>query len=147
MLDRTVGQGPSPMALGSFVFRAIGFSFQGQGRDLQTAWAEINVVGTLDALQWMGGQSDSFSIRGAVFDEAFGGQASLDGIRAAALAGRPLMLVTRAGNVHGMHVVFGVSEDRDSIAATGQARINSYQIDLRRYPGSGGIGGLLGRVF
>jgi phage protein U len=148
MVDTTVGRGPSPMALGSFVFRALGFSFEGQGRELSTPWAEIDVCGTFDALQWMGPQSDSFAITGAIFDEAFGGQASLDGIRAAAQAGRPLMLVTRAGRVHGLHVVFGVSEDRSVISGSGQARINSYQIELRRYPGNaGGLGGLLGRLF
>ena len=147
MVDTTVGRGPSPMALGSFVFRALGFSFDGQGRELSSAWAEIDVCGDLDALQWMGAQSDSFSIHGAVFDEAFGGQASLDGIRSAALAGKPLMLVTRAGRVHGLHVVFGVSEDRSVINAAGQARINAYQIELRRYSGGGGIGGILGRLF
>ncbi|OYW56769.1 MAG: hypothetical protein B7Y80_01420 [Hyphomicrobium sp. 32-62-53] len=147
MVDTTVGRGPSPMALGSFLFRALGFSFDSQGRQLSTPWAEIDVCGDLDALQWMGGKSDSFSIRGAIFDEAFGGQASLDGIRAAGLAGKPLMLVTRAGRVHGLHVVYDVSEDRTTINAAGQARANAYQIELRRYPGGGGIGGLLGRLF
>lgn len=150
MLDTTVGRGPSPMALGSFAFRGLGFAFVGQGRDLATPWAELDVVARFDALQWTGPKSDSFSIRGVIFDEAFGGQASLDGIRAAAIAGVPLMLVTRAGRVHGLHVVFGVREDRDRINATGQARINSYEIALRKYSGAGigGIvGGLLGRLF
>jgi uncharacterized protein len=147
MVDTTVGRGPSPMALGSFVFRALGFAFESQGRELSSPWAEIDVCGDFDALQWMGAKSDSFSIRGAIFDEAFGGQASLDGIRSAGIAGKPLMLVTRAGQVHGLHVVYGVSEDRTTINAAGQARANGYQIELRRYAGGGGLGGLLGGLF
>jgi len=139
----SIGRGPSPMALGGFVFRALGFSFYGQGRSLDTPWAELDVVGRMDALQWTGPKADAFSIKGAIFDEAFGGQASLDGIRGAATAGVPLMLVTRAGRVHGMHVCFGVDEDRTTINALGQARMNAYEIKLRRYTGGGILGGLL----
>lgn len=143
-----IGRGPSPMILGSYAFRGLGFSFKGQGRELETPWAELEVASRMDALQWTGPKSDAFSIRGAIFDEAFGGQASLDGIRAAAIAGRPLMLVTRAGRVHGLHVVFGVSEDREYINAGGQARMNSYEIKLRKYASTGGIiGAILGSLF
>lgn len=133
--------GPTPMALGGFVFRSLGFSFVTQGRQTETPWSEIETVARLDALQWTGPKSESFSIRGVIFDEAFGGQATLNGLRQAQLLGRPLMLVTYAGSVMGMHVVMSISEDRDRINATGQARINQYEIALRKYQGSG-IAGL-----
>jgi len=126
------------MALGGYVFRGLGFSFTGQGRELNTSWASLKTIGRFDALQWTGPQSDSFSIKGALFDEAFGGQASLDGIRGAAKSGKALMLVTGDGRVHGRHVVEGVSEERDRISASGQARKNSYSIKLKRYTGDGG---------
>lgn len=146
------GQGPTPMALGPFAFRALGFSFTGQGRDLATPWAEIEVCYRLDALQWTGPKSDSFTIKGCLFDMEFGGQASLDGVRAAALAGRPLMLVTFAGDVHGLHAILGVKEERDAINAIGQARKNSYAIELKRIGSSGGgiiaaAAAALGRLF
>lgn len=151
MLDTSLGHGPSPMALGSFAFRALGFSFHGQGRELETPWAELEVAADFDHLQWTGPKSDSFSIRGVIFEESFGGEASLNGIRQAAISGRPLMLVTRAGRVHGNHVIFGVSEDRSLIRADGMSRRNEYEIKLRKYAGPGGIGGLaltaIGRLF
>ena len=139
------------MALGGFVFRALGFSFDTQGRGLETPWAEIEVAGRFDALQWTGPKSESFSIKGVIFDPEFGGQESLDGLRGAAASGTPLMLVTRAGRVMGRHVVMSISEDRTYIRASGQAHLNRYSIELRRYHGMAGIGGLvsgaLGRLF
>lgn len=138
-----MAQGPSPMALGGYAFRGLGFSFEGQSIDLQTPWAELQVVGRLDALHWTGPKSKEFSIKGCLFEEAFGGQASLDGISAAGEKGAPLMLVTGAGKVHGLHVVFGVREDRDRIRYDGLARKNVYEISLRKYTPSGSLGGLL----
>lgn len=127
------GTGPSPMALGSFAFFALGFSFETQARGLETPWAEINVTMRPDAQQWLGEKGESFSIRGVIFDPEFGGQDSLDGLRAAAKRGEALMLVTRAGKVHGRHTINGVSEDRDYIHASGVARKNAYTIELKKY--------------
>lgn len=137
MQDQSIGPGPSPMALGSYVFRSIGFGFTDQGRQLETPWAELEVAAGFDSLQWTGPKSDSFSIKGVIFEESFGGQSSLDGIRSSATAGKPLMLVTRAGRVHGLHVVVGVSEDRSVIRADGMPRKNVYEIQLRKYPRGG----------
>lgn len=131
------------MALGGFAFRGLGFSFEGQSIDAETPWAELEVVARPDALQWTGPKSKSFAIRGAIFEESFGGQSSLDGIQAAAEAGVPLMLVTGAGRVHGLHVVFSVHQDRDHIRADGMARMNSYEISLRRYTPGGIVGGVI----
>lgn len=148
------GQGPTPMALGQFAFRALGFSFEGQQRELSTPWAEIDVCYRLNALQWTGPTSDKFTIDGCIFEEAFGGQSSLEGIRAAAMSGTPLMLVTFAGKVHGFHAIQGVREDRTAVMADGVARRNQYQIELTRVSTGigGGIasaigGGSLGRLF
>jgi hypothetical protein len=141
------------MALGGFVFRALGFSFDAQGRGLETPWSEIEVAGRFDTLQWTGPKAETFSIKGVIFDPEFGGQESLDGIRQSAMAGQPLMLVTRAGRVMGLHVVLSVKEDRSYIRASGQASLNRYDIELKRYHGPSGLGlagavaGALGRLF
>lgn len=138
-----LGRGPSPMALGPYAFRGLGFGFEEQSREIDTPWAELNVVGRMDALHWTGPKSESFGISGVIFEEAFGGQASLDGIRAAATTGLPLMLVTGAGRVHGLHVVFGIHEDRSHIRSDGMARMNAYEIRLRKYTPGGAAGGII----
>lgn len=138
-----IGQGPVPMALGRFKFRGLGFSFEGQTKELETPWADLEVVGRMDSVHWMGPKSEHFSISGCIFEEAFGGQSSLDGIEAAAKVGKPLMLVTRAGRVHGMHIVLGVSQDRLLIRDDGLARKNAYEIQLRKYSSSGAFGSVV----
>ncbi|WP_409560182.1 phage tail protein [Hyphomicrobium sp. MC8b] len=125
-------QGPTPMALGGFAFRALGFSFNTQEIDLDTPWAEIEVCYRLTALQWTGPRDDRFAIKGIVFEEEFGGLSSLEGIRASAKSGTPLMLVTFSGKVHGRHAIQRVSQERDAIRYDGLARRTSYSIELRR---------------
>lgn len=127
------------MALGPFVFRALGFSFQGVQRDLDTSWAEVEVVDRMNALQWTGPKSEDVTISGVLFAEEFGGLETLEGVRRTAKAGLPLMLVTLAGSVHGMHVIQGISEDRSEHTRKALPRRNAYQIDLTKYEGQAGL--------
>ncbi len=124
-----------PMALGPFGFHALRLGYSGLMRDLGTRWAEIQTVGGLNRLQWTGGDGDAITIDGVVFPEAFGGLAALEGIRAAALSGQVLPLVTLAGNVYGMQVIEGVSEDQSYHTRFGLPRKDEYRIYLRRYRG------------
>ncbi len=135
-------QGPTPMALGPLAFRALGFSFQDVSRELDTSWAEIEVVDRLNALQWTGPKSDDVTISGVLFPEEFGGLETLEGLRRAALAGRPLMLVTVAGDVRGSHVIQSISEDRSLHTRTALPRRNAYRLSLTRYT-AGAAGGRL----
>lgn len=125
----------TPMALGPFAFHALRFGFYGLGRELSTRWAEIETVGSLNRLQWTGGEGDGVSISGVVFPHEFGGLSNLEGIRSAALSGAVLPLVTLGGNVFGMYIVERVSEDQAYHDASGQPRRDRYSIDLRRYIG------------
>lgn len=120
------------MALGPFAFQAIGFGLTDMQDDLQTPWAEVSVVERFDALQWVGPKSLGVTISGVLFPESFGGLGTLEGIRAAAIAGMPLMLVTRAGAIHGLHVVFGVSRDHSLLTRRALPRRTAYKINLRK---------------
>lgn len=135
--------GPTPIALGPYQFQALGFHMTDLTRDLQTPWAEIDVAMRFDALHWTGPKSDSVTIKGVLFPEEFGGMAALNGIAASAKAGRPLMLVTGAGDVGGRFVVTALTEDWSFIDAAGRPRRDAYQITLRRYHGASGLGGIL----
>ncbi|MCW4114731.1 phage tail protein [Aurantimonas sp. MSK8Z-1] len=128
---------PIPMALGPFGFESLRFGYNGLGRDLSTRWADIQTVGGLDRLQWTGGEADTVTVDGVVFPEEFGGLASLAGVRAAALAGQVLPLVTLGGNVFGLYVIEGVSEDQSFHTASGLPRKDAFRIYLKRYTGTG----------
>lgn len=130
--------GPTVLALGPFQFEALGFSYQGRNRSSDMAWAEIEIAGGQDALQWTGGRNRTETIRGVLFEE-FGGQGSLEGLKLAAELGQVLPLVDLGGapfNVFGMHIVEGVQEDLSFIDRNGVPLRNGYQIKIRAYHGS-----------
>lgn len=126
-----------PMALGPFMFHSLRFGYRGLRRDLSTKWADIETVGGLNRLQWTGGDSDVTDIEGVLFPHEFGGLAVLEGVRGAAQSGTVLPLITLAGNVYGLHVVEGVSEDQSFHDALGRARMDVYRLRLKRYAGGG----------
>lgn len=127
----------TPMALGPFMFHALRFGFRGIGRDLSTKWADIATVGGLNRLQWTGGDADMVVISGAIFPHEFGGLTSLAGVRAAALSGSVLPLVTLGGNVFGLYVVEGVGEDQTLHDRNGRPRMDAFRLTLKRYTGGG----------
>jgi phage protein U len=126
-----------PMALGPFMFHSLRFGYNGIRRDLSTRWAEIPTVGGLNRIQWTGGDDDGVQIEGVIFPHEFGGLATLEGVRGAAAAGAVLPLITLAGNVYGMHVIEGVSEDQSFHDALGRPRLDVFRLRLRRYSGGG----------
>lgn len=130
--------GPTPMTLGRFKFRALGFGFTVVTRALETPWSEVDVCARFEALHWVGPKSESVSIKGAVFDESFGGQSSLDGLRRAAERGQPQTLATLDGTIHGRYAIQGIEEEMAHHTETGQPRKNSYTIKLKLKKDTGG---------
>jgi phage protein U len=126
-----------PMALGPFMFHSLAFGYNGLRRDLSTRWADIATVGGLNRLQWTGGDDDTVQIEGVIFPHEFGGLTILEGVRGAAAAGTVLPLVTLAGNVYGMHVIEGVSEDQSFHDRLGRPRKDVFRLRLKRYSGGG----------
>ncbi|TRD16978.1 phage tail protein [Palleronia caenipelagi] len=124
--------GPVTMALGPFLFRAHGFGYAGVGRKLDTAWAEIEAAGRLNALQWTGPRSETVSITGVLFPQEFGGEGTLEGVRLAATSGVPLMLVSLGGKVFGRHAVQSLEEDRAYHDRTGAPGRNAFTLELKR---------------
>ena len=105
--------GPVGMTLGGFPFESLGFGYETVGRRLNTQWADVPVAQGLDQQQWTGPTSEEVTIRGVLFPVEYGGQASLEGIIAAANAGTPLMLVSGSnvqGIIHGLFTVQSIIE-------------------------------------
>ncbi|WP_178352710.1 phage tail protein [Loktanella atrilutea] len=125
------------MALGLFQFEALGFGFNDRSKSQKTSWAKIPVAGGMDRMQWTGGDSQTETIGGVVFSH-FGGQLSLEGIKAAAANGLQLPLVDATGNlfnVFGMYVVEDISEQQNVFDGQGAPLRNAYSISLTKYQG------------
>ncbi len=132
--------GPSIMALGPFVFEAMGFGFDARRRNQGTRWAEIPVAGGLNPIQWTGGDGANMEIRGVIFPLEWGGDETLRGIYKAQEAGQILPLVTMSGtqNIHDMWVIEDIFDDHAYINAGGVAQMQTYGIQLRAYVQSAG---------
>ncbi len=141
--------GPVGMTLGAFAFESLGFGYEMVGRRLNTQWADVPVAQGLDQQQWTGPTSEEVTIRGVLFPVEYGGQASLEGIIAAANAGTPLMLVSGSnvqGIIHGLYTVQSIDEDRSIHNRHGVPGRNGYSISLKRYGravSGGGLGSIL----
>ena len=120
------------MALAPFAFRAYGFGYTDLGRKVDVAWAELETVGRLNALQFTGPKSETVTISGVLFPKEFGGQNTLEGVRLAAKTGIPLMLVSLGGKVFGLHAIQKVEEDRTYHDRRGTPGRNAYSIELKR---------------
>lgn len=120
------------MALGPFAFRAHGLGYTDVSRSLETPWAEIEVIGRFNELQWMGPTSETVTINGVLFPKQHGGQGSLEGIKAAQRMGIPLILVSLGGLIFGSQAIQGVQEDRSFHDRYGQPGRNAYSITLAR---------------
>lgn len=138
--------GPVTMALGPYKFQAHGFGLTGLARKLDTSWAELETVGRLNALQWTGPRSQTVTISGVLFPKEMGGEASLEGIRKAALNGLPKMLVTSAGKVFGLQAIQGIEEDRGFIDRTGQAARVAYTLEMKQVSSGLSLLSLLGVI-
>lgn len=139
------------MMLGPFAFQSMGFSLTGTRHSTETPWVEVPVAGGPDQLQWVGGKATTQTITGVLFSE-FGGQASLEGIKALAENGIPQILVSFGDfprNVFGFWAVFGVSEDRSFYDRNGTPMRNAYEIKLHKVPltRTGGVTGVITSLF
>jgi len=117
------------------MFHSLRFGYNGIRRELSTHWADIATVGGLNRLQWTGGDEDIVDIEGVIFPHEFGGLSVLEGLRNAAGSGEVLPLITLAGNVYGLHVIEGISEDQSFHDALGRPRKDIFRLRLKRYSG------------
>lgn len=120
------------MGLGPFLFRAHGLNYAGLTRTVDTPWAELDTAGRLNELQWTGPKSDTIALTGVLFPQAFGGDLALAGLRTAAKAGQPLMLINLGGLIFGRHAITKIEEDQTHHSRTGRARRTGYTMELRR---------------
>ncbi|MCF7646906.1 phage tail protein [Bacillus subtilis] len=135
--------GPVAMALGPYAFEALGFGYQDISRRVNTPWVDIPVAQALNQQQWTGPTSEEVTIRGVLFNEEFGGQDSLNGLIASALAGTPLLYISgdaSEGLIHGLFTIQSVDEAGTYYDRFGRAWRNAYSISMKKY-GQASAGG------
>lgn len=135
------------MALGPFRFSVEDMVLKRFGRRLSARHADVDLVGRAPASQFLGPGKETISLPAVIYPYYLGGAglAQLDGMRAAADAGTPLMLAAGTGRVLGNFTLREVDDEREHFLPNGSPLKVEIRVDLARYVPVGGFGtGLFG---
>jgi phage protein U len=130
------------MALGPFRFATDALLLAGCERRLPARHADIELVGRAPGSQFLGPGVEIICLPAVLYPHYLGGAGlgQLEGLRAMAEAGAPLMLVSGAGRVLGRYTIREVADMREHFLPNGLAAKVEIRIELARYAPVGGIG-------
>lgn len=120
------------MSLGMFVFRLDTIPFQQMRHSRQWRYASNSRVGQRPALQFIGPDTESVSLCGALYPELTGGEVSLSEIVDMADAGASYPLIDGTGNMLGLFVIESVDATRTEFFNDGAARKIEFTLSLKR---------------
>jgi hypothetical protein len=130
------------MQLGTFQFGINTAAYNDFKRTTEQRWACQELLGQLDALQFLGPGADAVTLSGVIYPDWRGGSSQVQDLRNLAAQGFPLLLVDGMGAVWGMWAIEGVEESARLFGAGGQARRQEFTVKLRKaadiVPGVGG---------
>lgn len=133
------------MALGSFRFAVNGALLGRFERVLHARHADVDLVARAPASQFLGPGREAVRLACVIYPHYLGGGglAQLEGLRAAADAGEPLMLVAGTGRVLGRHTIREIADLREHFHPNGSPLKVEAAIELARYAPVGGLGGIM----
>jgi phage protein U len=127
------GNAPVMMMLGGFKFSLNTAVFQEFERRTSYAWPAQERVGQYAALQYTGPGDDRVTLPGVIFPDWRGGAGQIDELRALASQGRPLQLITAAGDILGEWVIDAVDERASVFKTDGTPRKQEFVVSLKKY--------------
>lgn len=129
------------MGLGDFRFGIDTASWQSLRKEAAFRWASQPRLGRVPALQFLGPDTESITVTGAIYPFHRGGLGQIDQIKALAGKGEPLALVDGLGHALGQWVIESAGEDLSIPAMRGIARKIDFSVTLKFY-GADGVTGL-----
>ncbi len=130
------------MGLGPFRFSVAGAVYQQLTREVTARWPAQERVGRRPALQFTGPGEERLTLEGTIYLHYTGGLDQIRGMRAQALAGAPLMMVSGLGDVFGLWVITAVRDTESFLRADGLPRRVEFTLELSAYgPDGAGMGG------
>lgn len=131
------------MRLGSFKFGVYTAAYQSLDRSTEYKWGEQALFMNYDQLQYLGPGADLITVQGFVYPEYKGGTGQLNNLRDLGATGQPQLLISGFGSIMGRWVIQQVNEGQTIFAAGGIPRRQEFNVQLRRFDGTGGRLGLL----
>jgi phage protein U len=117
-------------------------NFETIQRDVQFTWTSADRLSRDPAMQFTGPGEDNVTIEGRMFPYHFGGLSTLDRLRKAGRAGKPMILVRfylltdpagYGSEVIGNYVIKRVRTSESKIGAIGIAHKIDFTLELQRY--------------
>lgn len=121
------------MKLGTFTFSVNTATYQNMTRTTGWRWQSQERIGREPAYQFGGPGADSITLSGTIYPHYKGGLGQLDGMRAEAGQGQPLILMTGTGKNAGKWVIQQVDETQTAFMNAGIAQKLEFSMQLTRY--------------
>jgi phage protein U len=121
------------MALGTFRFGVNQASYQSLRRSATYRWAQASRAGRAPASQFIGPGGEEMTLDGVIYPHFKGGLRQVEGMRAVAGLGQPMMLVDGLGWVLQRWCIAGVDETRSVFLADGAPRRIDFSLRLVSY--------------
>lgn len=121
------------MALGAFRFGISGGHHQELRRQASWRWEKVARIGRAPALQFLGAGAGEITMNGVIYPHYKGGLYQVDGMRAEAELGTPLMLTDGLGFVWQRWCITSVDETKRVLDSDGAARRISFRVELVAY--------------
>lgn len=126
------------MWLGPFRFGASGPSHQRATQSSAYRWEAVPLVGRRPALHYLGPAEEELTLDGTIHPHFRGGLRQIDGMRAQASLGLPMLMGDGLGFVLGHWVIIGVEDTKSVLMADGSPRQIDFSLKLTRAAGAFG---------
>jgi phage protein U len=108
-------------------------AYQELRRSNKYIWAGQYRLGSVEALQFMGREPYTLSMRGVIYPYFRGGLDQIDKLRAIADTGEPAMLTAGTGDVWGYVVITQINETQTYFDGPGIPRKIEFDLELREF--------------
>ncbi|MEV8467305.1 phage tail protein [Fluviibacterium sp. DFM31] len=123
------------MGLGAFRFGVNQSSYQALRRVADYRWAHLDRAGRAPAAQFLGPGVQTITLDGVIYPHFKGGLRQVEGMRLAARAGQPMVLVDGLGWVLDQWVITRVDERKGVFLRDGAPRRIAFSVTLQSYGG------------
>lgn len=126
--------------LGACQFEVAPFNMHETEHEAGASFASHEVMGRMPPLEFVGEAAESWTIRGKVFPQKFGGLSDLGTLHAMRRSGSPQFFMRGDGVPMGWVVIERVTERSSYIDPQGVGRVIEFDISLKRSDGPGAAG-------
>jgi len=127
--------------LGSIQFEVMPFNFHEGDHDAGASFASHEVLGRMPPLEFVGEAAESWSIRGKLFPQRFGGLDTLEALHGIRRSGVPQFFMLGNGKPLGWVVIERVTEKATYIGPDGVGKVIEFEVTLKRseQPSAAGV--------